>query len=429
MRNVRAALDAELNAILAKTVRSEKDEKKAHALFSASGSKRWLNCPGSINLCENLPPLPESVYAAEGTKAHACFEFLLKNYAQLPQAMSISRKHFSEEMINHAFDAVCWIMQKAPEGAEVISERRVDASLFTCSKQFGTVDSAIIEDFGRLVVIDYKYGAGVAVDVHDDDGRANSQLAYYGLGLSYEYGHNFSEVELVVIQPRAFHPNGPIRSRVMPMAEILAWKDIFREGVMATGDRKAPLRAGDWCKWCPAGVVCPELKGGGLAKAQVVFSDMSGIEAVPELKMVGQKDLGTILDGCDQLESWIEKVRSFAMSEAMRGREPHGYKLVEKRAQRKWANPDKSASILRRHLGDEAFSKPKLLSPAQIEKQFDGMSDWLAMHTVKESSGVNLVKAKDKRPKTNPIANVFSVIDIEVVKTPPGRKKQPWQKK
>ena len=49
-----------------------------HALLSASSSKRWLNCPPSARLEEQFTGDIGSVYAEEGTAAHALAEHKLK---------------------------------------------------------------------------------------------------------------------------------------------------------------------------------------------------------------------------------------------------------------------------------------------------------------------------------------------------------------
>ena len=41
-----------------------------HAKLSASGSKKWLNCPGSVAFEKEFPD-EESEFAKEGTTAHA----------------------------------------------------------------------------------------------------------------------------------------------------------------------------------------------------------------------------------------------------------------------------------------------------------------------------------------------------------------------
>ena len=48
-----------------------------HAKLSASRAKKWLNCPASVTL-ESRFPDTGSVYAAEGTTAHALGEAKLR---------------------------------------------------------------------------------------------------------------------------------------------------------------------------------------------------------------------------------------------------------------------------------------------------------------------------------------------------------------
>lgn len=425
------ALIAELEAQL---VVVEK-EQKAHAVYSASGAERWLNCPGSINLSAKAPPEAESKYAAEGTKAHACLEFLLKNrkHPWLGVVYDVALKHFGDEMFQHAADAVEYLEGRLLEmpGAELLCEQKVDASAFTMTGQFGTLDAAIVEPFGRLVIVDYKYGAGHAVDTGGHDGRGNPQLVYYALALSHQYDHNFADVELVVIQPRAFHESGETtRSTVMTMEALLAWHQTFRDGVMESGPDSAPLKPGKWCKFCRAGVICTKLKGDAFKEAQIIFSDETGVvEAVPEPRMITLPNLGTILDGCDKLEAWIEKVRQHAYGVLERGHAVPGYKLVQKQARRKWTMAAEGA--LKRKLGAVAFSPPKLLAPGKLETTFkaggiwdDGVAELVKQHTTKESSGTVVVRADDKRPAvvSRSAESIFSVVEKNV--TPETKRKR-----
>ena len=47
-----------------------------HAVLSASSSHRWMNCPPSVRLTEHMAD-SSSVYAAEGSEAHALCEYKL----------------------------------------------------------------------------------------------------------------------------------------------------------------------------------------------------------------------------------------------------------------------------------------------------------------------------------------------------------------
>jgi hypothetical protein len=397
------------------------DDDSAHAEFSASGSARWLNCPGSHALCKKAPPQPESPYALEGTKAHKCLEIILKNHALNNQAaVKKLMAPYSDDMRTHAFNAAVWILKQHLEhpGSILLSETKIDSSPFTCSGQFGTLDAAIVQEFGRLMVIDYKYGAGVAVDPVDEEGELNSQLAYYALGLSYQYNHNFTEVELVVIQPRAYHESGEtIRSVVVPIDELLKWHQRFRDGVMATSDKDAPFKAGKWCKFCAAATICPELKDKAFKDAQIAFTDAAGITSLPVPTLVQLPNLGTILNACERLEDWIDKVRQHAIHVLERGEEIEGFKLVQKRATRKWADHASATTQARSKFGKLAFSEPELLSPAQLEKAAKGtkgLDEWIQARVTAESSGTTLVRSSDKRQAVKSIEAVFGALPGQI---------------
>ena len=377
--------------------------EEAHAKYGASKSERFIECAGSINLEANAPPAAESPYAAEGTKAHACLEFLLKNPTKQKAARKAAASKWSAEMVEHASAAADYILERyaaAGPDAELLCETKVDSSPFTCEGQFGTLDAAIVVEFNRLTVIDYKYGAGVAVDPEGTRGRGNSQLVYYALAISHLYHHNFAEVELVVIQPRAFHPSGETtRTFVMSMPELLAWGPIFKTAVERTKAKDAPLAAGKWCKFCNAATICPELKDKAMREASVKF-DASRVNSlvVPELQMVQLPHLGRILRACDKLEAWIGKVRDHAYHVLEKGGAIEGFKLVQKNSPRRWSNKEAVEAEAAKLWPDLAFTPPKLLSPAQLEKAVKGSKTWVAERTTSESSGLTMVDEFDKRP-------------------------------
>lgn len=382
-----------------------------HAEFSASGSERWLRCPASIELSKKAPPQRESEYAAEGTRAHKLLEFLLKNRTKLGAALDTAKKTYPEDMVNHVMVAVDWILEEfnTEEYAELYSETKVDSSSFTCPDQFGTLDCAIVRKFGRLTVIDYKHGAGVSVDVVDDEGKLNSQLVYYALGILDQFrDDDFTEVELVIIQPRAFHESGDvIRRVVVPLQEIQDWIPVFKRGVRACKSGIPTYAAGKWCRWCPAATICPELKDNAMKQAQIVFSDKKGLQSLPELTAIKSiPNLGTMLEAADKLEDWIAKVREHACHVLEKGGEVKGWKLVQKRGTRKW----KDANAVEKAWGDRAFAPRALLSPAQLEKNVKGSNEWVSKNTTVEVSGTTLVRADDRRAEVKPLERVFGKV-------------------
>ncbi len=393
-----------------KELKSKTSEQKDHAVFGASSSERWLNCPGSVKLIEKAPPEAPNQYAEEGTKAHSLFEFLLNNRENIPVALKVAKKQYPKEMIEHVMTAVDYVLGELLIGSEAVGlyvETKVDAGFFTRPGEFGTLDVAIV-DWDTLHVIDFKYGGGTIVEPQGADGKGNPQLVYYALGFM---GNKlkFKQVKLTVIQPRGYHDSGEtIRSFELPEDELRLWASKFKIGVLKALKDDAPLNLGDWCKYCRAAIICPEKKDNSFKRAQVVFSDEKGLQTVPEPKLLSVPNLSKALDAADHLEDWIKKLREHAFHVLSTGGEIGGYKLVEKRGTRKWQDAEKTAAEAKKLIGSKAFSEPELLSPAQLEKVIG--KEFVNERTEIISSGLTMVTDTDKRAPVNKIEKVFTVM-------------------
>jgi hypothetical protein len=253
---------------------------KLHAKFSASGSERWLECPGSVSLSEQAPPQKESVYALEGTTAHECLEVLMKHDGS-GAIVKFLLKRYPETMVRHAQAFHEQVVELMPVGSKLLYETKVDLS-FVEPRMFGTVDAAIIELFGTLWSIDYKYGAGRMVNPEN-----NTQLIYYALGLAHEYHFNFDNVKLAIAQPRIVHKDGFFRVWEMDVPQLMEWTEKFREGVKRCKDPFAPLKPGRWCFFCPAQEICPAIRETRIEQAKSDFEDETDLifdEVADELK-------------------------------------------------------------------------------------------------------------------------------------------------
>lgn len=394
--------------------KTKTSEVKAHADFGASKSKQWLMCPGSIKLSKDMPSY-ESKYATEGTEAHACLEFLLKNRKQLQPAIFLAEKKYSRDMVQHALESVEYILKHTKgKDSKLFIETRVDSSAFTTKDQFSTLDVAIAQfDKRTLHIMDYKYGAGIPVEVKD-----NSQLIYYGLAMLLHIGHKqFDHVVLTVLQPRAEHHTGDtIRTHQMTVEEVLKWGVKFKKGVKAALAENPPLASGDHCQFCPAKIKCPVLREQSFKDAAIDFSPVkSDIGTLPKIQDI--KDIGKLLAACEKLEVFIAAVKERAYNDAKRGIKVNGYKLVAQRTSRQWNNPDKVQKIAVKALGSAALTEPKLLSPAQFEKKFKkkkAAMEWLKKNVVHKPGGITLAKESDKRKATSIIDADFDVIgDVE----------------
>lgn len=391
---------------------------QAHSKYGASSANRWLNCPGSVKLSETVPPQPSSAYAQEGTAAHKLGELCLDNgtdpinYVDQEITLDDGSKYFVNEDMAEAVEVYVDYVRSRAKLGKLFIETQFSLA-FVHEEMFGTNDACVFSDtLGMLEVIDYKHGAGIAVSPEE-----NTQLAYYGLGAANVQDlHPDSQIKLTIVQPRA--AGEPIKSWVTTVGYLDKFAKTLKKGVKACEAKNPKLKEGDWCRFCPAQAVCPQLEKRSLEIAKAEFSDNKIV--LPEPDKLAPVDIKKVLDFAPVLASWIKAIETYAFNELERGGSIEGYKLVKKRANRKWIDDEKSVvHTLREAMGipdcesavGQIFSEPKLLSPAQIEKK---KVDKKLVASLCETpdSGNTMVSVLDKRPAVLPsVQDDFDIIE------------------
>lgn len=371
--------------------------KRKHAKFAPSSSDRWLECAGSVKLSENAPPKIDGPWAAEGTRAHECLEFIVRRYGNLPAAKAAALKKWPEEMVGHALNAADIIMDLKPtKYAELLIESRARLS----DEVYGSLDYAWVAEWSRLIVIDYKYGSGIPV-LPEEDGEENPQLMCYAAAIAKKFNYEFDSVTLAIIQPRVWKDDeNPLSEYTTTIKRIREFEKKAALAVKAANAPGAPLKAGDHCKWCPAAPICPEISKVQLSAAGIAFDIEDGgadANALPKVEALSAANMGAMLRAADLLGVWIAQVKAHALRLAAEGHKIEGRKLVAKRTTRKWSPlAEKEAMKL---FGAKAF-KEVFLSPAQLEKALGkSAKSFTKRFTSNESSGYSLVKSSDKRPE------------------------------
>ena len=359
----------------------------SHAKLSPSAAERWMTCPGSVVLSKDMPQ-KSSVFAEEGTLAHEAAERILldKSYKA------------DDEMYDNVMVYVDHVKQL---GGTLHVEERVKVT----DNLWGTADAVVWQpSFKHLHIVDLKYGAGVPVEV-----IGNLQLKIYALATLLTFEYPAQQVTATIVQPRCPHSDGPVRSVTYDVADLVDFHadlmDAIEQVDNATGSAQSygwqgsmPVFAEDYlkpsdkgCRWCLASPICPKLKGMAQEAAKKVFAKGQPYDPA---------ELAATLDTLPLLEGWIKNVREFAYEEAERGTTIPDWKLVEKRATRKWRDEQRAIQDLQ-ELGvdyEQLFEK-KFITPAAAEKllgkeQRAGLDELC----VKESSGHTLVHGSDKRP-------------------------------
>jgi len=399
-----------------------------HAKLGASKSRRWMNCPGSVQAEDATEhSAGSSIFASEGTAAHSLGEMCLRNGENAADHMGetfIADSHDFEvdedmvEAVQVYLDAVRGV---TTDDTMLMLEQKLSLdSIAPTDLQdefFGTSDATVFNPGQKLLtVFDYKHGRGVVVEV-----KGNSQLRYYGLGalLAFEEQHpEFAEIvdtiELVIVQPRASHPDGSVRRENVSYLDLLGFAQELIDSGRETKKPNAPRTAGDWCRFCRASAQCPERARAALAVVQVDFADApTSVPPAPET--LPMDVLLDVLGNADVLEDWIRAVRSFVQAKLEAGENVPGYKLVAKRSNRKLVDEQAAINyVLTFGLDEkEVYTEPKVKSPAQLEKAlrsfgFKGKKAKLPEElVVKPHTGYTLAPANDQRPALAPAVDEF----------------------
>lgn len=414
---------------------------RAHARLAPSAAHRWLHCPGSVRLSEGIPDTTSS-FAAEGTAAHElcarCLETGDKPADYLGLYVDIKATDAKKRFIDTPFDtddehrffpvddemadAVTMYVEHVGglcrlDGSDFVVdiEQRLDMTHLH-PEIYGTGDATVLDIANRhLHVCDFKYGKGVAVDAVD-----NPQLLLYAAGAARRH-HNarIERLTMHIIQPRAPHALGPIRTYDIELTDLFEFEFMLADAAKRTEAEDAPVVAGEWCRFCKAQPVCPAARNAALAVAADDFGVVD-IEALPAPESMSDAKLGAVLREADFIGNWVKAVQEFAHAQATAGKPVTGFKLVAKRAIRKWANEEAAKQHLY-DLGatnDDILTEPKLKSPAQVEKLFPGKNAAqrqaaMADLVEKKSSGTNLVPIEDPRPAVVVgAANEFEAVEV-----------------
>lgn len=380
----------------------------SHAILNASSASRWMSCPGSIREIARLPDSERnqtSLYADEGTAAHTLAECCLRKSdpakAYLYEKISADLQDWeaTEEMVDAVqvyLDEVAYHMNRLNGNLSI--ERHVQP--LDRDDTGGTADVIIYEPFGELVVIDFKYGKGVVVQVDYND-----QMMYYGLGALREVGFDdVSKVTLVIVQPRAPHEDGSVRRWVIQKEVLREFGDHLESAAVATQDPEAPLNAGPHCRFCPVTATCPAMRQLTLYAAKDDFADLpADLEEqkahvrLPDLN--DPEELGRAMQLVPLLDFWAREVEGLVYRRLECGAEVPGYKLVRGRSNRKWEDAEDVERRLRGMKGirvDDIFTR-KLCSPAQIEKIKAIGKKWVAKYAIKPEGKLTVAPERNAR--------------------------------
>ena len=367
-----------------------------HALLSASSMHRILECPPSARLCANIEDRA-SPYAQQGTDAHELCEYKVQTALGNPAANPTERLEFYDaEMESCTEEYRNYVMEQLQEAKQhckdpiVLVEQRLDFSKWVPGG-FGTGDCLIVAD-DVLHIIDFKYGLGVLVAAEH-----NPQMMCYALGALdiYDGIYDIKTVKLTVFQPRRDN----VSTCTMVKEELLTWADtILSPTAKLAYEGKGEFKAGEHCAFCKLKATCRKRAEYNLELAKYDFEMPATLE---------DTEIAAILPKVDDLVSWVNDIKEYALQQALSGTKYDGYKVVEGKSNRKYTDESAVASAVT-DAGFDPYEKhllgvtamTSLLGKTKFNELLGGLIE-------KPQGKPTLVPETDKRPALNTAKDDF----------------------
>ena len=365
-------------------------DAKRHALLSASGAHRWLNCTPSARLEREFEDSSGEA-AAEGTAAHALCEHKLRRTLKMRSKKPVSQ-YDSDEMDSHTDGYVEFVLELIEQAKQicadpkVLIEQRLDFSKYV-PDGFGTGDCLIIAD-GTLHIVDFKYGQGILVEAED-----NPQMKLYALGALelFDGIYDITSVSMTIYQPRREN----ISMYTVEKESLYRWADeVLRPIAELAFVGSGEYCCGEWCQFCRASVKCRARAEEKLKLTQFEFS-------LPPI--LSDAEIEEILTKLDDLTAWANDIRAYAFEAAVNhGKQWPGFKLVAGRSNRKYASEDAVVDAAK-EAGYQDIFRQSLITVTEMEKLMGktNFNEILGSLIEKPPGKPSLVPLSDKRLAIN----------------------------
>lgn len=263
----------------------------------------------------------------------------------------------------------------------VLVEQHLDFSQWV-PDGFGTGDCVIVAD-ETLTVIDFKYGVGILVDAEN-----NPQMMCYALGAVslFDGIYDIKNITMTIFQPRREH----VSTFAISKEALLSWaENTLAPTAQLAAKGKGEYKAGSHCQFCKVKATCRKRAEYNLELARYDFEMPESLE---------DDEIEVILAKADELVSWANDIKEYALQKAVSGKEWKDWKLVEGRSNRRYVN-DKAVAEKIESAGYDPYEKKvigitamtKMLGKTKFEELLSGLIE-------KPQGKPTLVPMSDKRP-------------------------------
>lgn len=376
-----------------------------HAKLAPSAMKMHMSCLVSLVPLEKPIIKKDSEYADEGTKAHEYFERVI---SEGPQVLDEIEDSEMRQHVKDFTDLIHGIIKKI--GKDNIMSVLIEEKVKFSDHIYGTVDVAILyirDGIKKIYILDFKYGAGVAVYA-----EKNAQLLTYLAATMETHKWHAAEAVIAIYQPRNKDKEDPLDSYVVSQEEIkefIKTLKVFEKkalNIINNKVKKLPKEIpGEHCQWCPRKPKCIAYSEYASVPAILELDNLAEQPTFPSVSELTDEQLINIVETEDKIKKFLAAVIKYVIGRCDKGDFP-GYKLVAGKSQRKW-NESIPMDALKRALIALGVVDPleiKLKTITEIEKEIgkNKIND-LVVYT---TPAPKLVK------DTDPRAGITNAVDL-----------------
>lgn len=348
-----------------------------HSPIPISAAGQWIHCPGSCQLQSRYPEAEEGGKAAlDGEAAHNCAARLLMGEDINVGDFAENTQIITEEMFNAA--KLYYRDVQSVKGVKCLTVEKQVHAPHVSRYLYGTPDCwGVAED--TLIIWDFKFGY-LPVEAFE-----NWQGIGYACCILGNIPEEINKIQIRIVQPRANHPDGPIRAWSFPAANMPEYEQIITESINEALSPTAEVCSGPWCRNCNALIACPAAQEHGAAIMQ--FIDKA-VPREPDPAMLAM-ELSLLNEAADMLEYRKKAIEGLVTSRIKAGERIPGYSIKPAYGRLSWSvDPDTAAAF--GDTQDVDIRKPGVMTPTQAKAA--GMD--VDKITEKKQTGFKLIKSE-----------------------------------
>lgn len=242
-----------------------------HSLLAPSSASTWVKCPGSVILRATGGIESGTPEAAEGQAAHELCELYASGSGLNPDekvgSTASNGEIYTQEMAEAAKLYVEVLNQYGAFSGNLELEDHMDIPDIH-QECHGTPDATWVAP-GNMFICDFKFGHGIV------EAFENWQMICYASGLMSRYGIDGYQdqnlmITMIIVQPRSFHAEGPVREWTVKASDLRAYINNLRTAAEAALGENPQVKSGLQCRYCLGRHACESARQAAIKAVEIL---------------------------------------------------------------------------------------------------------------------------------------------------------------